>query len=146
LENQRHAYVLVSDEKYWNRLCSRNQKGKGICAFVRKNQVAPKHAKQLLFYVKKPAMQIRGTADFIERSVDNYKVQWKKYGKETCFETFDEYSKFVDGREKVTIVRFKNLMELPNPQPTDVALGLLGSVQWFRGKYVSFETAKQLTT
>ncbi len=146
MENKRYAYVLVSDEKYWNRLCSRNQKSKGISAFVRKNQVAPKQANQLLFYVKKPVTQIRGTADFIERSVDNYKVQWKKFGKETCFENFDEYAKFVEGREKVTIIRFKNLMELPNPQPKEVTFNILGSMQWFRGKYVSLETAKQLTT
>ena len=138
--------MLVSDEKYWNRLCSRNQKGKEIYAFVRKNQVAPKQANQLLFYVKKPVMQIRGTADFIERSVDNYKTQWEKFGEETCFETFDEYFKFVEGREKVTVVRFKNLVELQNPPPKEITQNILGSMQWFRGKYVSEETAKQLTT
>lgn len=138
--------MLVSDEKYWNRLCNRNQTAKTTHAFVRKNQVAPKQANQLLFYVKKPAMQVRGYADFVERSVGNHQTQWEKYGKETCFENFEEYSKFIQGREKVTIVRFKNLTELPNPHPTEVAFSLLGSMQWFRGKYVNKETAKQLTT
>jgi len=41
-ENQHYAFVHVADEKYWNRLFSRNQTDKEIHAFVRKNQVAPK--------------------------------------------------------------------------------------------------------
>lgn len=146
MENQHYAYILVSNEKYWNRLCERNQTGKEVHAFVRKNQVAPKDTKQLLFYVKKPVMQVRGSADFIERSVEDYKKQWIKYGEETCFENFDEYCKFIQGREKVTLVRFKNLVELQNPKPTEITHSILGSLRWFRGRYVNQETAEQLTT
>jgi predicted transcriptional regulator len=144
-ENPHYAFVLVSDEKYWNRLCSRNQTGKEIHAFVRKNQVAPKNATKLLFYVKKPLMQVRGTADFIERLVDDHKAQWIKYGSETCFENFDEYNTFIQGREKVTFVRFKNLLELQNPQPKEITRNVLGSQRWFRGRYLDQKTAEQLT-
>ena len=67
MKRERYAFILIADEKYWNRLRESNKASKGIYAFVRKNQVGPKNAQRLLFYVKKPIMQIRGAADFIER-------------------------------------------------------------------------------
>ena len=57
-------------------------------------------------------MQVRGTADFIERLVDDYKAKWLKLGSETCFKNFDEYNTFIQGGEKVTFVIFKRFMEL----------------------------------
>jgi predicted transcriptional regulator len=113
---------------------------------VRKNQVAPKQAQQLLFYVKKPVMQIRGVADFIERLTGPAEELWAKYGGESCFESFEEYNEFSQGRLEMTFVRFTNFTELENPKPKETVKNLLGSLQGFRGKYVNFETASQLTT
>jgi len=145
MKNERYAFILISDEKYWNRLRERNRANREVHAFVRKNQVGPREAQMLLFYVKKPIMQVRGVADFIERLTGDREELWRKHGAESCFESFDEYVAFAQGREKMTIVRFKNLTELENPKPTEVIRSILGSLQGFRGKYVSLETAKQLT-
>jgi predicted transcriptional regulator len=146
MTNERYAFILIAGEKYWNKLRQRSQEGKETHAFVRKSQVGPKETKKLLFYVKKPAMQIRGVADFIERLTGNREEMWTKYGAETCFESADEYNAIVQGRDKVTFVRFQNLVELEAPKPTDELVRILGSVQWFRGKYVDSDTARQLTT
>ena len=146
MDNERYAFILISDEKYWNRLRERTRAGREVHAFVRKNQVGPREAEKLLFYVKKPIMQILGAADFVERLTGNREDLWKKYGAESCFESSDEYAGFAEGREKMTFIRFKNLTALENPKPTVILITVLGSLQGFRGKYVSSEIAKQLTT
>jgi predicted transcriptional regulator len=146
MKREHYAFILIADEKYWNRLSGSSKASKGVYAFVRKNQVGPKNAQRLLFYVKKPIMQIRGAADFIERLTGDREELWRKYGAESCFETFEEYCAFAQGREMMTFVRFKNFMELEKPKPTEVIRSILGSLQGFRGKYVNLETAKQLIT
>ncbi len=113
---------------------------------MRKNQVGPKNTEKLLFYVKKPVMQIRGVADFIERLTGNHKELWEKYGAESCFESFEEFCAFAQGRDVMTFVRFKNFRELENPKSSKTIRSILGSLQGFRGKYVNFETAEQLVT
>ncbi|MCJ7560786.1 hypothetical protein MUO79_09275, partial [Candidatus Bathyarchaeota archaeon] len=81
-KSERYAFILISDEKYWNRLRERNKAIMGIHAFVRKNQVGPIEAQRLLFYVKRPIMQVRGVADFIERLTGDREELWRKYGAE----------------------------------------------------------------
>jgi predicted transcriptional regulator len=146
MENKRYAFILISGGKYWDKLCERNRANEGIHAFVRKNQVGPRETQKLLFYVKKPIMRVLGGADFIERVTGDREELWRKHGSETCFESYDEYYAFAQGREKVTFVRFKNFTELENPKTTEVIRTVLGSLQGFRGRYVNEETAKQLTT
>jgi predicted transcriptional regulator len=146
MKHERYAFILIADEKYWNKLCESNKASSETHAFVRKNQVAPKTAQKLLFYVKKPVMQVRGIADFIERLTGDSGELWRKYGAETCFETFEEYSTFAQGRTMMTFVRFKNFLEIENPKTTKATRSILGSLQGFRGKYVNLATAKQLAT
>jgi predicted transcriptional regulator len=146
MNRERYAFILIADEKYWNRLRERNKTNRGIHAFVRKNQVGPKNAQRLLFYVKKPVMQIRGAADFIERLTGNHEELWRKHGAESCFESFEEYCTFAQGREMMTFVRFKNFTELENPKSTEAIRNILGSLQGFRGKYVNLAIAEQLAT
>jgi predicted transcriptional regulator len=146
MKNARYAFVLIADEKYWNRLCERNSASREAHVFVRKNQVGPCKAQKLLFYVKKPVMQVRGVADFIERVTGNSEKLWEKYGAESCFESLDEYAGFAEGREKMTFIRFTNFVELEKPKPTEITRMLLGPLRWFRPKYVSFEAAQQLIT
>lgn len=146
MENNRYAFILISDEKYWNKLCERNRANEGIHAFVRKNQVGPRETQKLLFYVKRPIMQILGVADFLERVTGDREELWRKYGAESCFESSDEYSAFAQGREKMTFVRFKNFRELENALSKEVFSSVLGFSKMPRGgKYVSLENAKQLT-
>ena len=146
MEEERFAFILISDEKYWNKLRERIKANKETHAFVRKNQVGPREAQKLLFYVKKPIMQIRGSADFIERLTGDREELWKKYGTESCFETLDEYIAFTQGREKMTFVRFRNLRELENPISAETITTVLGFSKVPRGgKYVNLDTANQLT-
>jgi predicted transcriptional regulator len=146
MKRERYAFILIADEKYWNRLRERNKASSGTHAIVRKSKVTPKTAQKLLFYVKKPVMQIRGIADFIERLTGESGELWRKYGAESCFETFEEYCAFAQGRTMMTFVRFRNFVELENPRTTEVTRSILGSLQGFRGKYVNLATAKQLAT
>lgn len=146
MKRERYAFILVADEKYWNKLCERNKVSRGIHTFVRKSQVAPKNAQKLLFYVKKPVMQVRGVADFIERLTGDSGELWRKYGAESCFESFEEYCAFAEGRQMMTVVRFKNFVKLENPKSKEAIRSILGSLQGFRGRYVNLATAKQLIT
>jgi predicted transcriptional regulator len=146
MKPERYAFILIADKKYWNKLCERNRASSGTHAFVRKSKVAPKTAQKLLFYVKKPVMQVLGIADFIERVTGDSGELWRKHGAESCFETFEEYCAFAQGRTMMTFVRFKNFVEIENPKTTEAARSILGSLQGFRGKYVNLATTKQLIT
>jgi len=146
LPNECYAYILISDEKWWNRLCERNRNNNEIRVFVRRNRVGPLKTEKLLFYVKKPIMQIRGVADFVERLAGDYKELWNMYGDETYLETFDEYVSFLKGRKTVTFIRFTNFHEFDNPVSMKVISKVLGVPTIPRGgKYLNRETANQLT-
>jgi len=146
LPNECYAYILISDEKWWNRLCERNRNNNEIRVFVRRNRVGPLKTEKLLFYVKKPIMQIRGVADFVERLAGDYKELWNMYGDESYLETFDEYVSFLKGRKTVTFIRFSNFRGLDSPVSMKVISKVLGVLTIPRGgKYLNRETANQLT-
>lgn len=145
MQNECYAYILISEEKWWNRLCERNRNTNQIRVFVRRNRVGPLKTQKLLFYVKKPIMQIRGVADFIERLAGDYKELWNTYGNETCLKTFDEYVNFLKGRKTATFIRFTNFHELDSPASMKVISKVLGVLRIPRGgKYLNRETANQL--
>ncbi len=112
---ERYAYVLVEDERWWNRRCARNKTPGVVHSFVRRGKVGPKQAARLLFYVKLPVRQIKGAGEFVERVVGSKDELWNLYGAETVFQSKDEYDKFVSGRSSVTLVRFRNMEELDKP-------------------------------
>jgi predicted transcriptional regulator len=143
---KRYAFILTANPKYWERLRNRNKISGGIQAFVRKNQVAPRCAQRLLFYVTMPVMQVKGVADFIERLTGDSEDLWRKYGSESCFKTFEEYCDFAEGREMMTFVRFTNFVELENPKTKEETKNILGSLQGLRGKYVDIHVMEQFTT
>jgi len=140
-----YAFILLSDEKWWKRLCDRHRSGNQTHAFVRRSRVGPVETEKLLFYVKRPIKEIRGAADFIERLSGNYKELWDSYGSETCLRTFEEYTSFLQGREAVTFIRFRNFRELENPVPMEVINKFLDVLKIPRGgKYINHETANRL--
>jgi predicted transcriptional regulator len=147
MSDGRYAFVLLSDEKWWKRLCESNIDDDKTRIFVRRNRVGPVAVEKLLFYVKRPLMQIRGSADFVERLSGNYRELWDLYGGETCLKDFKEYVNFLGGREHATFIRFKNFRELEVPISMDVIKKILG-VQIIprNGKYINRETANQLLT
>ncbi len=109
------AYLLIEDEKWWNRRISKNKLGTEVHSFVRKGKVGPKEATQLLFYMKRPVRQIKGTAEFLERITGTADELWQLHGSETVFESREEYDTFVAGSSIVTFIRFKKMEELEKP-------------------------------
>jgi predicted transcriptional regulator len=144
MTSERYAYILTVDEKYWSRLCKRKQNDLQTHVFIRKSQVAPKNAQQLLFYVTKKS-QILGVADFVERLKGNYLDLWEKFGDESCFDSIEEYKGFSEGRDMMTFIRFSNLKEIANPASKEELAKTLGSLSRFRlGRYLDKQTAMAL--
>ena len=142
---ERHAYILLNIEKYWNRLCDKNRAGKNVHTFVRRGLVGPKEAKILLFYVTHPHKEIRGVGYFIERITGDADDLWNTYGNESLLESYEEYMDFLQGRTKATFIRFKNLRELPTPIPANVIFQVTGIGRMPRmGRYVTKEMVHQL--
>ena len=106
---ERYAYILLSTEKWWNRLYSQRRAGKVSHAFVRKGIVGPKQTEWILFYVTYPFKEIRGFGEFVERVTGSAENLWKDYGHETCVKSFGEYLDFLEGRTRVTFIRFRKL-------------------------------------
>lgn len=145
MPNERYIYILLSDEKWWNRLCRRSRNASQIHSFVRRSRVGPLRTQKLLFYVNNPVMQIRGIADFIERLVGDYRKLWETYGSETCFKSFDEYVFFLRGRKTATFIRFTNFRELTDPVSMEMISKVLGIPRMpTMGKYLNRETANHL--
>ncbi len=145
--DEHYGFILISDVKWWEKLCQRTKSHHSVHAFVRRNLVGPLYAEKLLFYVKRPFMQIRGVADFVERVAGGAKELWEKYGDETCLNSFEEYVKFLGGREKATFIRFTNFQELGAPVSMDLLKKVLRVSKIPRGgKYISCEAVNQLIT
>jgi predicted transcriptional regulator len=139
---KRYAYVLLEARKWWDKRCSQSKIGK-TQAFVRRGKVGPLNAEQLFFYVKHPVREVKGKAEFVEHVVGNADELWHKYGAETVFQSYNEYTEFVDGRKDVTLIRFKNLRELTQPVSAKAFLEITGggSMLSRNGKYISKELA-----
>lgn len=121
------------------------RKGMVTQAFVRRGNVGPKDANRLLFYVKLPVGEVRGSGDFLERINGASDELWNKYGSETVFDTKEGYDKFVEGHEKVTLIRFKNLHELDKPVPWKELATTLGIKKMPNGgRYVNRQTVNSL--
>ncbi|MEM2102259.1 MAG: hypothetical protein QXM22_01940, partial [Candidatus Bathyarchaeia archaeon] len=69
--SERHAYILITAENWWNRRCLQSKAGKVFQVFVRHGFVGPLQAELLLFYVKNPVRELRGKAEFVERVTGN---------------------------------------------------------------------------
>jgi len=145
MPEERYAYILVERGKWWNSRRNQSQKGLNTQAFARRGRVGPKDTKTLLFYVKLPVGEIRGYADFLERISGTADELWNTHGSETVFESRDEYNAFVEGRSKVTFIRFKNLQELEKPiswKDLSVILGIKKMPNG--GRYLSRETVTSI--
>lgn len=145
MTEEHYAYVLIEDEKWWNRRLTQNRTGSMVHAFVRRGKVGPKEAQKILFYVKRPAKEIRGSGDFLERIIGTKDELWNLYGPETVFESKDEYDFFVSGRDNVTFIRFKSVEEFEKPISFDeiyIALGVRRMPQG--GKYLNRETVNSI--
>jgi len=142
---EKYAYILLSDEKWWSRRVDKNKAGKTLQSFVRRGFVGPKDAKLILFYIKHPVREIRGSGEFLERIVGDAEKLWSALGHETVFDSYQEFVAFMNGRTRATFIRFKNLQELSTPIPVKIVSQVIGVNQMPRGgKYISRETANAL--
>lgn len=142
--SERYAYIILSTEKWWNRLCVRSE-NREVHTFIRRGWVAPTNVKLLLFYVTSPIREIRGTGEFIERVIGKADELWNRYSHETSLNSYEEYLNFMQGRKKVTFLRFRNFRKLAKPVPANTIFKVTGISRMPRGgKYISRETANQL--
>jgi predicted transcriptional regulator len=145
MAQERYAYILIEQAKWWNSRRNKSKKSVNTQAFVRRGRVGPKNARKLLFYVKLPVGEIRGHGDFLERTTGTADDLWNIYGSETVFESRDQYDDFVEGRSKVTFIRFKNLQESEKPigwKDLSVILGIKKMPNG--GRYLNRETVNSL--
>lgn len=140
------AYVLPVDEKYWIRLLQRDKAGLITHVFARKNAVTLLQVNQLLFYVTAPdKRQILGVADFIDSITGDSLDLWRKFGEESCFENLVEYKAFIETKEIVTFIRFRNFREIPNPKSKEETVEVLGMLHRFSiGQYLDRESTLRL--
>jgi len=145
VSEDKYAYILVEHEPYWKKRIEQHTKGISTQTFVRRGKVGPKNAKTLLFYVKFPVGEVKGYGEFLERISDTSNGLWNRYGSETVFESKEGYDKFVEGRDKVTLIRFRNLQELNSPLPWKELATTLGIKKMPNGgRYISRETLNSL--
>lgn len=145
MTEEHYAYVLIEDEKWWNRRLDQNKAANAVHAFVRRGRVGPKEAQKILFYVKQPTKQIKGFGEFLERITGTGDELWNLYGPETVFESKEEYDLFVNGRSNVTFIRFKNMEEFENPIGSDVFYAVKGIKKMPQGgMYLSRETLNSM--
>jgi predicted transcriptional regulator len=143
--SEKYAYILLSDEKWWIRRVNKNKSGKTLQSFVRRGAVGPKDAKLILFYIKHPLREIRGSGEFLERIVGDIDKLWTSLGHETVFDSYQEYVAFMNGRTRATFIRFRNLQEFSTPVPVKVVSQIIGVSRMPRGgKYISREMANAL--
>jgi predicted transcriptional regulator len=142
---KQYAFIVLNLEKFWNRLCNQNRAGKSAHAFVRRGVVGPKDAKQIFFYITHPHKDIRGYADFVERLTGNAKELWKAIGSESLLSSYDEYNDFLQRRNRVTFIRFRNLKELPKPIKQKTISQIIRKERMpQQGMYISEKMANQL--
>ena len=134
-------------ENFWNRLCGQNRAGKTNHAFVRRGTVGPINTKLLFFYATHPRKDIRGFADFVERKTDDAQKLWESFGHESLLRSFDEYQKFLLGKNHATFVRFENLKEFPKPVSSKIWTKIIEKERISQaGMYINEKMANQLLT
>jgi len=145
MPEEHYSYILVEDEKWWNRRCTRNKTGSSVHSFVRRGKVGPKSTSKLLFYIKLPVRQIKGVGEFVERIAGSRDDLWNLYGTETVFGSKEEYDVFVGERDNVTMIRFKNMEELDTPIGAEAFRMATGIRKMPNGgMYISRETLNQM--
>lgn len=141
----KYAFVIMTKEKWWNRFRDNNQRGKRVQSYVRRGLAPPKKASLILFYVTKPAGEIAGYAEFMERKTGNANEMWKEHGDESVLISKQEYDEFVGDKQKISFIRFKDLHEAKQSLKLNDVLLFLGTRRLSRkGFYIDKETAHKL--
>lgn len=114
-------------------------------SYVRKGIAAPNEASILLFYVTKPAGELAGYAEFIERRVGDAEELWKDYGHESVFNSKQQYDQSIEEKRDASFIRFRDLREASRPILLSNLRMLLGQRRLPRGGfYVGKGTTDEL--
>jgi predicted transcriptional regulator len=143
--NETYAFVMMIKGKWWREFCNLNHEGKETFSYVQGWWGAPKSASLIFFYVTKPVGEMAGYAEFIERKVGDAESLWKEHGNESVLKSKEKYEEFIQGKQRVSFVRFKNLQEVAKPISLNNLLMLFGAKRLARGGfYINKETADKL--
>jgi predicted transcriptional regulator len=143
--SEKHAFVIMIQEKWWNEFCHQHHQGRKTHAYVQRGAAPPKDTSLILFYVTKPVGEIAGYAEFIERRVGDAEKLWKEHGSESVLSSKEKYDDFIEGAQRVSFIRFKNLHEAARRMPLNELLMFLGVKRLSRkGFYLNEETEAQL--
>ena len=139
------AFVIMIKDKWWREFCRRHRERKEVHSYVQGGWAPPKSASLIFFYVTKPAAEIGGYAEFVERKVGDAESLWNAHGTESVLQTKEKYAEFIRDKQRVSFIRFKNLQEAAKPIPLSNVLMLLGVKRLARkGFYINKETADKL--
>lgn len=145
MSNERHGFVLMIRNTWWQEFRQQHHGGKKVQSYVRVGKASPREASKLFFYLVKPVGEIVGHADFIERKVGDPKELWKEHGHESVLSTLQQYENVVKYKPEASFIQFKNLHEAGKPIALNDLLMLLGTGRLQRkGFYVNRETAEKL--
>ena len=143
--NENSAFVIMIKDKWWREFCHRHREGKKVHSYVQGGWAPPKSTSLIFFYVTKPVAEIAGYAEFIERKVGAAESLWSQHGNESALQTAEKYAEFIQDKQRVSFIRFKNLQEVAKPIPLKNVLMLLGVNMLARkGFYIDKETADKL--
>ncbi len=143
--NRGYAFVIMIQEKWWNRFRHQDREGRKVHSYVRRGAAPPKNASLLLFYVTKPLGHISGYAELIERKVSETEELWRELGTESVLSSKEQYAELVKDNQKVTFIRFKNFHVASKPIPLSEVLVCLGIDRLSRkGFYIDKDTAHKL--
>jgi predicted transcriptional regulator len=99
----------------------------------------------LFFYSVGQYKDIVGFADFIERKAGDSTESWNLLGKETCLNSFDEYSRVTRGNKSAIFIRFKNLHQGTDTVALNQIYDVLGIDRMPQtGMYLNKAQAEQL--
>ena len=142
---EKYGFVMMIREKWWREFCNLGSKGKETFSYVQGGWAPPKNTSLIFFYVAKPVGEVAGYAEFIERKVGDAESLWSEHGSESVLKSKEQYEEFIQGKERVSFIRFKSLHEASKPISLNNILMLLGVKRLARkGFYIDKETADKL--
>ncbi|MBS7632709.1 hypothetical protein KEJ15_03690 [Candidatus Bathyarchaeota archaeon] len=145
MSNRRYAFVMMIQNKYWQKFLQRSLDGFEIHSYVRRGFAGPSLTSVLLFYVAKPIGELAGYAEFVERSAGKVDEIWRKHGVESVLGSKEQYDALLRGAKNVSFIRFKNLRKAKDPLPLRNLLMMLGKKRLSRaGFYLGREEAEKL--
>jgi predicted transcriptional regulator len=143
--SKKHAFIIMTKNKWWIRFRNRHFQGKQVHSYVQRGPGPPKKAVLIFFYVTKPVGKIAGYAEFMARETGDSGELWIEYGHESVLDSKSEYDELVGDKRKVSFIRFKNLTVANHPIELNEILVLMGARRLSRkGFYVGKETADEL--